>query len=57
MMNKIETPKKDLNNDRCVSCNELTPYTKDTSIYVREFYVEGGGQLCKKCYKKIYNDE
>ena len=27
MMNKIETPKKDLNNDRCVSCNELTPYT------------------------------
>jgi len=56
MMNKIETPKKDLNNDRCVSCNELTPYTKDTSIYVREFYVEGGGQLCKKCYKKIYNE-
>ena len=57
MMNKIETPKNDPNNERCVSCNELTPYRKDTSIYVRQFYIEGGGQLCKKCNKKIYDNE
>ena len=53
-MSKTETPSKNLNNEKCVSCNGLTPYTKLTSIYKREYYIEGGGQLCKKCYLKIY---
>ena len=54
IMSKTETPSKNLNNEKCVSCNGLTPYTKLTSIYKREYYIEGGGQLCKKCYVKIY---
>ena len=46
MMNKIEI---------CVSCNKDTPYMINESINVRNYYIEGAGQLCKSCYDKIYN--
>lgn len=42
--------------EKCVSCNEVTPYTKNTHITERHYYVEGGGQLCKECYTEIYNN-
>ena len=40
--------------EKCVVCNTDTsiPVTMDVSR--RAFYIEGGGQLCKKCYMDIY---
>lgn len=28
-----------------------TPYAKDLEISLRDFYVEGAGQLCRKCHE------
>lgn len=43
--------------DRCVICYAETPYTKDTPIEEREFYIEGCGQLCENCYQEIKAEE
>ena len=40
--------------DRCVLCDEETEYTRNVPIDQRLYYVEGAGQLCGECYKKIY---
>jgi len=42
-------------NEKCVNCGGETPYTINTHIDFRLYYVEGSGQLCKECHKKIYN--
>lgn len=36
--------------DKCVICDKETVYTKDTHINLRCYYVDGTGQLCRKCY-------
>ena len=41
--------------DLCISCECETKYSHDTSIEYRDYYIEGAGQLCKKCYDKIVN--
>lgn len=41
-------------NDLCVICSESTEYHKDQNINERNYYIEGAGQLCEKCYKKLY---
>lgn len=43
--------------DKCVSCDEDTGVRKDMPVDVRLFYVEGAGQLCKKCWNKIYGEK
>lgn len=40
--------------ERCVICVKPTEYRADTPIDKRECYVEGAGQLCRKCYFEIY---
>lgn len=40
--------------ERCVICGKPTEYRADTPIGKRERYVEGAGQLCRKCYFEIY---
>lgn len=45
-----------LMHDDCVSCGKETEFTADMTIDERKYYVEGSGQLCKKCYERIYND-
>jgi len=40
--------------DKCVSCGADTPHHPSTHIKSRNFYIEGVGQLCKKCYIDIY---
>ncbi len=40
--------------ERCVICGEKTIYTVETQIDQRSCYVEGGGQLCRKCYMDTY---
>lgn len=36
--------------DTCVMCGVETPYEFETHIDLRNGYIEGLGQLCKKCY-------
>ena len=40
--------------EHCVICGKPTEYSKDTPIGKRECYVDGAGQLCRKCYFEIY---
>ena len=40
--------------ERCVICGKPTEYHADTSIDKRDYYVEGAGQLCRKCFFEIY---
>ena len=40
--------------DKCVSCGKETEYEKGTPVDFRMCYIEGAGQLCPKCYKRIY---
>ena len=40
--------------EECVSCGLMTETPKNQHIDYRNYYVEGAGQLCKRCYDKIY---
>ena len=40
--------------DDCVSCGKQTEFTADMSVDERQYYIEGSGQLCEKCYNKLY---
>ena len=39
--------------EKCVICKKRTDVLKTTPIEERDYYVEGVGQLCKKCYLKM----
>ena len=39
----------------CALCGQPTSYERGDNISVREYYVEGAGQLCKNCYEQVYN--
>ena len=44
--------------DKCVGCGEKTPYPKELDIIRRHCYIEGTGQFCIDCFKKLKeNDE
>ena len=47
---KNKEPKK----DKCVSCGVETQYDEFDHIDFRNFYIEGAGQLCVKCFNDIY---
>jgi hypothetical protein len=54
---KCEKSVKDIQaeeKDECVSCGEETIYSRETMVDNRQHYIDGGGQLCSKCYKEIY---
>lgn len=38
-------------------CGKETLYDRAVSVYLRDYYIEGAGQLCKECYEKTYNNE
>ena len=40
--------------DNCVMCSKETEFKTTDHIDIRECYVEGAGQLCKRCYAKLY---
>ena len=42
--------------ERCVlpDCGKILDIPKNTPISLRRYYIEGVGQLCEDCYKKIY---
>lgn len=37
----------------CVVCHAVTDYSYRTPIQERNYYVEGVGQLCEKCYADV----
>ena len=43
--------------EKCVICTDDTPYMRYTHTVSREHYVNGAGQLCKKCWIEIYSDK
>lgn len=36
----------------CIMCHCETDIKKNTPVDQRKYYIEGFGQLCKKCYLK-----
>lgn len=42
--------------EKCVSCGYETDFNTTTDVNYRFHYVEGGGQLCKKCYNRVFED-
>lgn len=43
--------------EKCVSCGRITDVPIDMHIDMRKNYVEGAGQLCDDCAKKVYGKE
>ena len=43
--------------EKCVLCWKTTDVLKSANIQDRTFYVEGVGQLCKRCWEKTYYGE
>jgi len=41
--------------EKCVSCGEETPYKFSDNIFIRNYYVEGAGQLCEHCFNRVYD--
>ena len=39
--------------EKCILCGKKTNVPKNLHIDFRDFYVEGAGQLCYECGKKI----
>lgn len=39
--------------EKCVICNIETDVPVNQHIDFRENYIEGGGQLCKKCFNNL----
>ena len=40
--------------ESCVLCRRLTNVPTTRPIDLREHYIEGAGQLCPECYRKLY---
>ncbi len=51
----METSNRKPEIEKCVNCGAETPYFINTLVDLRDYYVDGAGQLCKKCFEKIYN--
>ncbi len=37
--------------EKCVCCGKLTHVKIKDNIHIREYYIEGAGQHCKKCWE------
>ncbi len=53
---KVKSNKRKGTYEECVLCKCKTTIKKDWPIEKRYGYVEGVGQLCYNCYKKLYED-
>lgn len=53
-MKTLVTEVESVKLDKCVTCGTDTPYTENTHIDYRNYYIEGAGQLCSECYGKLY---
>jgi len=39
--------------DKCILCGKETEYDKDTHVDFRLYYIDGSGQLCKRCFNSL----
>lgn len=46
-----------MNKETCILCGCVVDLEIRIPIEFRDFYVEGVGQLCEKCYEKTYGGE
>ncbi len=51
---ETENNKTDGAIEKCVMCEGKTEYMDSVPINERNYYIEGAGQLCKKCYYNLY---
>ena len=42
--------------EKCIVCSVDTGVPVNLDINVRQYYVEGAGQLCETCYLATYSD-
>ncbi len=47
-------PQHSAGKEQCILCGRLTEMAKKRPISKREHYIEGAGQLCRKCYQELY---
>ena len=40
----------------CIRCGKPTPYDIHTPITTRLYYIDGSGQLCEDCWKRVYGE-
>lgn len=56
----MDHKKKDFSNDvkieNCILCGKETQVPVFTQINIREYYIEGCGQLCKECYENLKSE-
>lgn len=38
----------------CVLCKSNTDIKRSQPVWKRKYYVEGAGQLCRRCYHIVY---
>ncbi len=51
-----DRPAKNLHQyEFCVCCGGITSYQVDTPVWMRKYYIEGCGQLCRCCYFETKN--
>ncbi len=43
--------------ERCVLCGAETDIRRDTPVSLRSGYIEGGGQLCRSCWQRLYGEK
>ena len=44
----------DMEKELCIRCGRPTPYVIHTPVDRRKYYVDGSGQLCEDCWKRVY---
>ena len=42
------------NKELCIRCGKITEYEINTPTEARQYYVDGSGQLCPECWRKVY---
>ena len=42
--------------EKCIRCGRPTPYDIHTPIASRFYYIDGSGQLCEDCWKRVYGE-
>lgn len=53
--NKVEVKETNKKYEDCVSCGKETTDKKSTHVDLRQYYVDGAGQLCADCYDRVYS--
>jgi hypothetical protein len=48
---------KEVEKEDCIYCGKETEVPVNTPVDLRENYVDGAGQLCPQCFKKIYDEK